>query len=134
MRYAAIGELSYAARELQSAGLAPRTPETLAELLDPALRPQVLAEPIPGQSTPVVDIALDKNIFGAIIQEARRGVSAGLSGLRNEYLRLCLDFFFFLALFLYDSAKCTNFPKKWGGQRVYRGKLTVHASEVSSIH
>ena len=89
--YAEIGELNHTARELQSAGLAPGSPETLAELSDPILRPRHPSEPIASHAVPTVDITLDKDIFGTVIRDARRGVSAGIAGLRNEYLRLSLD-------------------------------------------
>lgn len=92
VHYAELGELSHAARELESAGLAPGNLLTLAELQDPNLSPQLPVEPIASAllaGAPV--ITLDKQRFGAILREARRGVNAGFSGLRNEYLQVCLD-------------------------------------------
>ena len=45
VQLAEIGELSHAARELQSVGLAPGTSDTFAQLTNPQLRPAAPAEP-----------------------------------------------------------------------------------------
>ena len=88
------GELSHAARVLRSTGLAPGTPQTLAELCDNTLRPQELQTPLPPeplQYQPQSPVVLDRTQFAWVLQEARRGLSAGLGGTRNEYLQLCLE-------------------------------------------
>ena len=36
-------------------------------------------------------ITLDKDVFASVLRQSRRGKSAGLSGNRNEFLRLCLE-------------------------------------------
>ena len=92
LHYAELGELSHAARELESVGLALGCLSTLAELQDAQLRPSGPAEPIntaPSEGTPL--ISLERHLFGTVLRIARRGVSAGLSGNRNEFLRVCLD-------------------------------------------
>jgi len=88
------GELSHAARALHSPGLAPGNDTTLDELRDPALRPDQPSEDLPAAAFEPQGphtITLDKNIFGEVLRQARKGKSAGLAGNRNEYLRLCLE-------------------------------------------
>ena len=90
------GEVSHAARCLGSAGLAAGTPETLAELSNPALRP---ACPNPEKPIPIfaeafqpeVELMLDYDCFAGTLQKCRRGLSPGLNGGRYEYLKLVLD-------------------------------------------
>ena len=84
LHYAQIGELSYVAHELQSAGLAFGCADNLAELYDPALRPESPSEPIPKSRVGNVEIVFDKDIFGAVVFDLRRGVSGGLAGLQNK--------------------------------------------------
>jgi len=88
------GELSHAARELRSSGLAPGNRDTLEELRDPNLRPTQPSEPLPeGLDTfvPACPIELDKQIFAEVLRSSRRGLSAAVTGNRNEYLKLCLE-------------------------------------------
>ena len=90
-----MGELSHAARLLSSPGIAPGTQQTLDELRNPALRPTIPSEPFPQefqQFRPRSDgIRLDKHIFGNVLRTSRRGQSAGLSGGRCEYYKICLE-------------------------------------------
>ena len=86
------GELSHAARLLKSNGLAPGTHATLVELRNQ--RPQVLRDPLPPEAVehqPQEPVRLDADIFTAVLRDARKGLSAGLGGTRNEHLRLCLE-------------------------------------------
>jgi hypothetical protein len=88
------GELSHAARVLKSAGLAPGSPETLAQLRDPNLRPQELRTPLPdgvASFVPLAGLRLDAGLLAAALQGARRGLSPGLGGTRYEHLKVCLD-------------------------------------------
>jgi len=88
------GELSHAARVLYASALAPGNRATLEELRDPALRPQQPQESLPdnlAQFVPAAPVDLDKQVFGDVLREARRGKSAGVLGTRNEYLKLCLE-------------------------------------------
>ena len=87
------GELSHAARVLRSSGLADGSDATLSQLRDPMLRPQELHEPIPAEAlefAPSEPLRLDPEVFARVLQERRKGLAPGLSGLRNEHLRLCL--------------------------------------------
>ena len=68
--------------------------QTLDELRNPALRPQEPQESLPAnlaQFVPASPVDLDKQVFGDVLREARRGNSAGIFGNRNEYLKLCLE-------------------------------------------
>ena len=88
------GEMSHAARALQSAALAPGTQATLHELTDPRLRPQSPEEPIPEAAiqfespTPFV---LDRQVFADVLRQCRKGLSSGILGNRYEYLKICLE-------------------------------------------
>ena len=88
------GELSYAARTLESHGLAPGTQSTLDELKNPQLRPPNPVIP-PFLSFHIFEspsrIILDKHIFIDVLKSTRRGLSAGLSLHRNKFLRLYLE-------------------------------------------
>ena len=78
------GELSHAARELKSKGLAPGTDRALAELTDPELRPVLPAEPIPEtarQYQPPGKLAMGKKVFSETLRQSRRGKSVGLTGI-----------------------------------------------------
>ena len=88
------GELSHAARVLKSAGLAPGSPETLAQLRDPNLRPQELRTPLPdgvASFVPLAGLRLDAGLLAAALQGARRGLSPGLGGMRYEHFKVCLS-------------------------------------------
>ena len=88
------GELSHAARTLKAAGFASATASTLEELRNPELRPREPSEAIPESALdaqPAVPISLSKDVFGIVLRQSRRGKSSGLSGCRNEYLRICLE-------------------------------------------
>ena len=94
MRSIEQGELSHAARTLRSSGLAPGNVETLRELQDPVLRPQVREEPIPPQvlnHVPREVLQLDPAVLATVLQESRRGLSPGQGGTRFEHLKLCLE-------------------------------------------
>ncbi len=69
-------ELSHAARVLKSAGFAPGSPETLAQLRDPNLRPQELRISLPDRVAsfvPLAGVRLDAGLLAAALQGARRG-------------------------------------------------------------
>jgi len=88
------GELSHAARSLESLELAPGTQDTLNELTDPRLRPREPVEPIPAEVagfTPAQPLALDKQVFADVLRTSRKGLSASLSGSRYELWKLCLE-------------------------------------------
>ena len=88
------GELSHAARILRSSGLAPGNAQTLQELSNPELRPQERLDDLPPEAInyqPAVPLRLDRDLFARTPQQARKGLSAGLGGTRNEYLKLCLE-------------------------------------------
>ena len=88
------GELSHAARMLYASALAPGNQATLDELRDPAIRPQAPQEELPDNLAPFAPdhpIELDKQVFGDVLRESRRGMSAGIFGNRKEYLKLCLE-------------------------------------------
>ena len=88
------GELSHAARALDSNSLAPGSAATLAELQDPALRPQEPAEPMPPaleHFQPPQHVDLDKDVFGTVLRQTRRGLSSGKLGSRYEYYKVCLE-------------------------------------------
>eukprot|EP00973_Karenia_brevis_P018277 2509545-Karenia_brevis.AAC.1 len=77
------GELSHAARVLRSTGLAPGNQHTLQELRNPELRPQILHDDLPNdilQHQPAEEVQLDRQIFTQVLQQARKGLSAGLGG------------------------------------------------------
>ena len=99
------GELSHAARTLESYGLAPGNQDTLDELRNPLLRPPAPLVP-PSFSFHIFEspsrITLDKQIFTEVLRSSRRGLNTGLSINRNEFLRLCLEDDVALDL-LYDS-------------------------------
>ena len=79
---------------LRSTILAPGTEETLQELLNPELRPRQLLRELPAEALryqPQSPVVLDRALFATTLQGARRGLSAGLGGTRNEYLQLCLE-------------------------------------------
>ena len=88
------GELSHGARVLRSSGLAPGTADTLGELRHPDLRPQALPNDLPVEPlhyVPQAPVTLNRILFAAVLMQARKGLSAGLGGTRNEYLKLCLE-------------------------------------------
>ena len=94
VRLAEQGELSHAARVLRSTGMAPGTDATLQELTDLNLRPPVASEPLPDglpMFVPSEPLELDKQIFSDTLRSSRRGLSSGVSGNRNEYLKLVLE-------------------------------------------
>ena len=69
-RLASQGELSHAARLIRSNGVAPGTPETLAQLTDPALRPPHRMQDIPHQAynyRPDEKVELNKDLFIEIV-------------------------------------------------------------------
>jgi hypothetical protein len=74
--------------------LAPGTEATLHQLRTPALRPQALMSPLPVQAlshAPSDAVKLDRQIFAAALQSARRSLSPGLGGIRYDLLKPCLD-------------------------------------------
>jgi len=88
------GELSNAARLIRSNGLAPGDANTLTELTNPALRTPFSLQDIPQEIldyVPSEALTLDRDIFIRCLRGARRGLSGGLSGHRNEHLKVALD-------------------------------------------
>ena len=88
------GELSHAARALRGTGLAPGTSNTLTQLTNPALRPPALTvgfseaalHYLPGEP-----LHLDRDLLATNLRSARRGLSPGVGGTRNEHLKLALE-------------------------------------------
>ena len=88
------GELSHASRLLTSTGLAPGNQSTLEELRDPRLRPADPLRAIPEciQSYKNTEqIELDFELFTQNLKSARRGLSAGVGGIRDEHLKVVLE-------------------------------------------
>ena len=88
------GELSHAARLIKSVGLAPGNQDTLAQLTDPNLRPREQIQPLSNeilQYEPAASFRLDRGRFARNLRKARRGLSSGLAGNRNEHLKLSLE-------------------------------------------
>ena len=84
------GQLSRAAKLLNSAGLAPRNADTLAQLTDPAKRPPQLTVPLTSRVTqysPARPIDFDGNLFVKNLRGARKGGAPGPNGCRAEHLK-----------------------------------------------
>ena len=82
-----LREISRARVQLTSKGLAPGTPATLKELTDPALRPQVMAEPIPQDLRdyrPHRPILLSPDVLLAALRSAGRGASGQRPSPRSD--------------------------------------------------
>ncbi len=71
--------------------LAPGTNNTSNELRDSNLRPSLPRDSLPTFPDDIVEIDLDFDIFTESLRSSRKGSSAGISGLRNEHLKICLD-------------------------------------------
>ena len=92
MRRVQRGQVSRARHELTGAPLAPKTPETRAELQ--GRRPQVRQSLIPQEIVdyqPASPLQLDSNIFTKCLRKAPAGSSPGPGGCTNEMLKVCLD-------------------------------------------
>ena len=88
------GELSHASRILRSEGVAPGNEDTFRQLNDPQLRPPRLTRPLSHESqtyVPESPVELDGDIFISNLRSARKGLSAGVGGTRNEHLKVCLE-------------------------------------------
>ena len=89
------GSLSKARQVLSSRGLAPGTAETLAELRDPARRPEQLSVPLPQVDPPGArqhaPLDLDRNLWAQCLRSAPKGSSCSLSGASFEMLKISLD-------------------------------------------
>ena len=86
-----LGELSSARRVLESAELAPGTPETLRQL---RARPSQPRDPLPDDilgHVPDVEFQLDADRFKRNVRSAKRGAAGGPSGMTMEHLRTLLD-------------------------------------------
>ena len=87
-------EITRARILLTSSGLAPGSPETLAELRNRDLRPRELSERIPGNvltDQPLTSLTLDRNHLLTALRTAGRGSAPDLAGMRYEHLRVLLD-------------------------------------------
>jgi len=90
----ANGELSHAARLIRSNGLAPGDDDTLRQLADTNLRPLDRLRPLPAEVDayrPDVVVELDRGKFIGNLRRAPRGLSGGLSGHRNEHMKIALE-------------------------------------------
>ena len=89
-----VGELSHAARVLRSPGLASGNADTLVELRDLDRRPPNLQTALPPDAVnfqPRAPLRVDPEVFANVLLTARRGLAAGPSGQRYEYLKLALE-------------------------------------------
>jgi len=88
------GQLSKAALILTSNGVAPGTPDTLAQLRDPQKRPPALTEPLPAEVLSYEarhPLRLDKSKLLANLRSTKRGSAPGPSGARLEHLKPLLE-------------------------------------------
>ena len=88
-----LGELSAASAALEAAPLAPATLDTVAELRDPAKRPQSRQVPLPpwlAEFDAPALLAVDAAKLSANLLRARRGAAAGPSGATCEHMRVLL--------------------------------------------
>ena len=88
------GELSRARLLLESQGLAPGTPATLAELRNEELRPRELTAPLPaglGAFQPQRQVRLSSQAILGAVRSAGRGSVRDLAGMRFEHLRVLID-------------------------------------------
>ena len=88
------GQLSRAAKLLNTAGLAPRGADTLAQLSDPAKRPPQLTMPLTSRVTqysPARPIDFDGGLFIKNLRGARKGGAPGPNGCRAEHLKPILE-------------------------------------------
>ena len=77
-----------------SDGVAPGTSETLNELNNPDLRPQIISETIPGviqNFQPAEKIQLDPDTLLAALRSPGRGSAQDLGGMRYEHLRVLIE-------------------------------------------
>ena len=89
-----LKEISRARTHLTSLGLAPGTPETLAELTNEAKRPRTCLEPIPGDIlnfSSGAKVILEPNLLENVLRSSGRGSAPDLSGTRYEHIRVLLD-------------------------------------------
>ena len=89
-----LGELSAARQALLSGPLAPGTPNTLAELRNPARRPPQPYDPIPpevAEFQPEEPTDLPGELLVSNLRRARKGSAPGPTGFTSESLRLVLD-------------------------------------------
>ena len=89
-----LKELSRARTHLTSLGLAPGTPETLAELTNEAKRPPACTEAIPLELLnfqPDAKVILEPNLLENVLRSSGRGSAPDLSGTRYEHIRVLLD-------------------------------------------
>ena len=73
--------------------LAPGDTETLEQLTNEEARPTALAEDLPEELRnfkPLTGVHLDKQLLLNTLRGLRRGLSGGLSGMRNEHLKSLL--------------------------------------------
>ena len=88
-----LGEVSHARQSLVGYSLAPGDEETLRQLLDKEARPERLTEDLPDDVRnfqPTREVKLDKHLLLNTLRGLRRGLSGGLSGLKNEHLKILL--------------------------------------------
>ena len=88
------GELSRARLQLESRGLAPGTPATLAQLRNEDLRPRTLTAPLPDglqEFEPRSQVRLSSRAVMAALRSAGRGSARDLAGMRFEHLRVLLE-------------------------------------------
>jgi hypothetical protein len=89
-----LGELSAARQALTSATLAPRTPQTLAELRNPERRPQVPQVPLSAEVLhfqPTEAVRLKRQLFVQNFSRAKKGSAPGPSGSTAEHYKTVLD-------------------------------------------
>ena len=89
-----LKELSRARTHLTSLGIAPGTPETLAELRNEEKRPLNCLEAIPTELLnfkPDLKIILEPSVLENVLRGSGRGSAPDLSGTRYEHMRVLLD-------------------------------------------
>ena len=89
-----LGELSSGRQALEAAEVAPGTLQTLQALRDPSRRPRPAREAISRELLdfePATSLELDEGLFSKNLRSARRGATAGPSGMTTDHSRPSLD-------------------------------------------
>ena len=87
------GEVSHARQTLVGMSFAPGDKETFRQLQDKDARPRTPTEALPEELrdfVPPTSVQLDKSLLLNTLRGLRKGLSGGLSGMRNEHLKVLL--------------------------------------------